>query len=100
MDTTSDVVTDMYDRLRLWSQREKVIERSDAIGLGRRDVQTSTDVVERPLRQPAEPRLHDVERRQKQVAAAAIRITQNGVDGRTLLFGRLWSVNMKVHSSI
>ena len=58
-----EVVADMGDDRRASRGREEGIERRDAVRLGRRDGESLADVVERPGRDPAEARLHGLERR-------------------------------------
>ncbi len=52
-------------------EREQGVEARDAVGLGGRDRQPPADVVERARADPADARLHRVQRRQQQVALVA-----------------------------
>jgi hypothetical protein len=66
---TCDVVTHMDDCRRPRCQREERIEGRDAIRLGRGNVQTSADVVEGALADPAHTGVGRVKRRKQEMAA-------------------------------
>ena len=56
------------DHGRLGLEREQRVERRDAVGLRRRDREPPADVVQRAPADPADARLHRVQRREQEVA--------------------------------
>ena len=68
-----DVVAHVHDRRRSRRHREHGVERRDAVGLGRRHRQPLADVIQRAFADPADARVHRVQRGQQHVAGAARR---------------------------
>ena len=117
-----DVVADVKDASRTRRRGEERIERRDTPRIRRRDGQPRADVVQRALADPADARLHRVQRGQQHVPARARLVTAvrdmgvaNGialaavpargwcaeerVDCLTLLGGRFCLEQVEVHQS-
>src|SRR5262245_3493447 len=63
-------------------------------------MQAPTDVSQCPLRQPSEPRLNGMAGRQEQVAPVAGRVSQHGLDGRSLRRRCFRTPNVQVHVAL
>ena len=117
-----DVVTDMQDALRAGRRREQRVKRCDSPRIRGRHGETRANVVQRTLADPADTRLHGVQRRQQQVAHGARVVSaerdmgvadgiadaavpprrwrsEECVDRLTLLAGRFGVEEMEIHQS-
>src|SRR4051812_5577928 len=69
---TGDVVTDVQHARRARRGREQRVEGRHTPGIGRRNVESSADVVETRLTDPTDTRLQRLQRGQQQVALLSL----------------------------